>query len=349
MTEEHKELFAYTSGPKNAKIAIVGEAWGEQEEKVKVPFIGSSGQELTRMLAQGGIPRASCFMTNVFNLRPRDNKIEYLCGKKAEVGADYKHAPLSQGKYILPQYLPHLDRLKAQLEALRPNLVLALGATSCWALLGKAGISSLRGTISPSSLIPGQKVLPTYHPAAILRNWSLRTIVIADLLKAQREAQFPEIVRPKREILIAPSLSEIAQWAGQHHEALAVDIETRHGQVTCVGFARSPSDAIVIPFVDHRAPGWNYWANPSDEAAAWVWVRRLLDHPAPKIFQNGLYDLQWLCKLGFRPRNVKFDTMLIHHTLYPEMQKSLGFLGSIYTNEMAWKLMRNQDTDKRDE
>jgi uracil-DNA glycosylase family 4 len=51
-------------------IAIVGEAWGEQEERARAPFVGASGYELTRMLDEAGIRRADCFLTNVFNLRP---------------------------------------------------------------------------------------------------------------------------------------------------------------------------------------------------------------------------------------------------------------------------------------
>ena len=49
--------FAHTSGPTNAKLVLVGEAWGEQEALVQRPFIGYSGQELTRMLDEAGIAR----------------------------------------------------------------------------------------------------------------------------------------------------------------------------------------------------------------------------------------------------------------------------------------------------
>jgi hypothetical protein len=54
--------------------------------------------------------------------------------------------------------------------------------------------------------------------------------------------------------------------------------------------------------------------------------------------------------MGLRPANVAEDTMLLHHSLFPELPKGLGFLGSIYTNEASWKLMHGlTDTEKRDE
>jgi hypothetical protein len=114
-----------------------------------------------------------------------------------------------------------------------------------------------------------------------------------------------------------------------------------------VGFAPSPERAIVIPFVDNRKENGSYWASPSEEVAAWKWVRRYLQHieqPEIEVLgQNFLYDMNWLwTKLGFTPRNYSRDTMLKHHAINPELEKGLGFLGSIYTDEPAWKTMRGK-------
>ena len=78
----------------------------------------------------------------------------------------------------------------------------------------------------------------------------------------------------------------------------------------------------------------------------------LLESVIPKVFQNGLFDMQYLARMGLQVRNALHDTMLLHHVLYPELQKGLGFLGSIYSNEPAWKLMRTHKGEeelKRDE
>lgn len=330
--------FAFSSGPKDAKIAFVGEALGEQDLLVGKPFQGYSGQELTRMLSTAGIVRRECFFTNVFSFQVKD--IAAYCASKAEVGKDYPFPHIGKvGQYLRPEFFPEIDRLREELLAVRPNVVVALGATACWALLATNRIGALRGTVATASLAP-LKVLPTYSPSAILRNWAWRPITVADLMKAKRESEFPEIRRPSRKILVNPTLPEIWEWINTKlTTACTCDIETKFGTIEMIGFASSPTDAMVVPFFDKG----NYWKTPAEEREARRAVATILENPhIVKIFQNGLYDLQYIIKEGFRPRGCSEDTMLLHHALYPEMQKGLGFLGSIYTNEPAWKLMRGK-------
>ena len=337
-----KPPFAHTLGPRNAQIALIGEAHGEQEELSGLPFMGQSGQELTRMLQESGIARSDCFLTNVFSFRPPDNKIENICAKKSELPSNYSSSRISQGKYIRPEFLPELERLKAELEEVKPNIVIALGNVACWALLNSSGITSLRGVVTDSLLLPGLKILPTYHPSAVLCNWTYRPIVLADLMKGLRESHYSEIRRPKREVLVNPTLEEIDQWITQFalfSPVLGVDIETTKGQIDMIGFASSPFHAITIPFITPKNLGQNYWSSVEEEIAAWNFVQRLLLLPAKKVLQNGLYDMQYIIKMGLQLRNVAEDTMLLHHALFPELPKGLGFLGSIYTDEAAWKLL----------
>ena len=115
-------------------MALVGEAWGEHEERARAPFVGPAGWQLNSMLKDAGIDRCECYLTNVFNLRPKpSNKIDNLCASKKEV----RHGlpPLSSGKYIRDEYLGELERLYAELREARPNVTVALGGTAAWALL----------------------------------------------------------------------------------------------------------------------------------------------------------------------------------------------------------------------
>jgi hypothetical protein len=203
--------------------------------------------------------------------------------------------------------------------------------------LGFAKITAIRGTVRTTTT--GIKVLPTYHPSAILRNWALRPIVVADLLKEERERHFPEIRRPARTVIVNPSLQDIRDYLKEDHPILSTDIETKNGAIECIGFASRKDHALVVPFTMDEGDG-SYWPTLGDELEAWSMVKNLLERPMPKLFQNGLYDLQYIVKMGIRPRNCIADTMLLHHALYPEMLKGLGFLGSIYTSEPAWKMMR---------
>lgn len=333
------------------KICIVGEAWGEQEEQQRSPFVGPSGYELTKMLFEAGIHRAECFLTNVFNIRPRPtNDVSNLCTNKANGVAEL--GPISQGKYVRREFLPELDRLRSELTGLRPNLTILLGNTAAWAVLGTSGISRIRGTVTNGGRDPYQnfKVLPTFHPAAILRDWSLRHVTVLDLIKARRESEFPDIRRPERVIHIAESLNDIEHYFNHSlfsASSLAFDIETAGEQITCIGFAPSEKSALVIPFFDPRRtePGrvGCYWPALQDELRAWAWVRRILSLPMPKFGQNTLYDINYLwTRYGITIVNYADDTMLLHHALHPESQKGLGFLGSVYTNESSWKLMNRK-------
>lgn len=189
-------------------------------------------------------------------------------------------------------------------------------------------------------------------------------------MKAYRESGFPEIRRPKRSIIVNPTLTEVREWItrtlAQWPPYLAVDLETSGGMIDTAGFASSPSDALVVPFGPHRVKKGNnyvlikpqrdgklvnsYWSF-EEEREVWWLIVELLSSSIPKLFQNGMYDLQYLLKMGIAPTNCLHDTMLAWHSLYPELPKSLGFLGSILTNDIAWKTFRSarSDSEKRDE
>lgn len=387
--------FVHCAGPHDARVVVIGEAHGETEEREGgTPFAGASGREFARMLIDAGwdevgtlaaaveersdsiwlakreewLVRASVMLTNVFALRPTNNNLTYLCTAKSELPASYDLPPLrnENPRYVQERYLPHLSRLREEVERYRSQrtLLLLLGGPACWAVVGSHSIGRLRGAIStarasaPARIADGEralKVLPTFHPAAVLRAWEWRPVVLADLIKAKREREYSEIRRPAREVIIFPTIEEIERWTSEtlagSYRALAPDIETMNGQIRCIGFARSASEILVIPFIETLA-GRSYWRTADDELRAWYAVRALLASDLPKIFQNGMFDLQYLARMGLSVRNASQDTMLLHHVLYPEMRKDLGFLGSVYTNEAAWKTMRlhkGEEELKRDE
>lgn len=333
------------------KIAIVGESWGAEEEAQRVPFVGASGWHLNQMLEEAGIHRADCFLTNVFNLRPPGgNDIANLCTDKSE--GLTKLGPLAPAKYLNPKYAPELDRLRSELKGVQPNIVIALGNTAAWAILGSTGISRIRGTVTVGqSEFASQKTLPTFHPAAILRDWSLRPVTVLDLAKAKRESEFPEIRRPERTVYIEPTLEDL-EWYYERFiinaRSLSFDIETSGSQITCIGFSPNPTSALVVPFRDIRQTSGDhvgsYWSTKEAEMVAWGFVRRVLSLPMPKYGQNTLYDINFLwTQYGIVVVNYEDDTMLLHHALQPESLKGLGFLGSVYTNESSWKLMNRRD------
>lgn len=336
----------------NNKIALVGEAWGSDEARTGQPFVGMAGMILNSMLREVGIVREHCLVTNVFNLQPPgSNDIKNLCGTKAE-GIPGRPA-LTKGKYALARYAPELARLRAEIEAAQPNVVVALGATASWALCDTTGIRSHRGA-PLFSQSHGVKVLPTYHPSAVGRDWSLRPIVLADLEKALRESEYPEIRRPSRDIYIEPTFDDLIEFEYKFirpSPSLSIDIETKGDQITCIGFAPSIDVCIVVPFYDPSQTDGNYWRSLHAEMMAWAWVRKMCAMRKRIVFQNGVYDMHFLWRrYGIPCPYAEHDTMLLHHALQPEMEKGLGFMGSIYTDEASWKFMRSDhDTVKRED
>jgi len=331
-------------------ILILGEVWGVEEEREGKAFVGPTGWELNKMLKEAGIQRSDCALTNVFNMRA---KIENLCGTKAE--GIYGYPSIGKSGYIRKQFRGELERLADEIDYVNPNLIIAMGNTAAWAMLGKTAISKIRGTVQLSThTVTGYKVLPTYHPAAIFRQWALRPTTIMDLIKAKREATYPEIKLPKRQIWIEPTLEDIYEFDRlyiRECQSLAVDIETSGKAITCIGFAPRADIAIVIPGIVVRRAGRGYWPSVDVERKVYKITKDILTRPIPKIFQNGLYDIAFIWrawKIGVV--NAEHDTMLLHHAQYPESLKSLGFLGSVYTNEGAWKGMREKiGTIKKDD
>lgn len=361
-------------------VVLVGEAYGEAEDRLKAPFVGASGVELLRQLNEAKLialsaadrghldqyyrfaePRATAAVwdahpevhrTNVFNLRPQGNDIKHFCGLKLLGIQGY--SALTQSKYVRREFQPELERLQAEVLDHNPNLIVCLGNTALWAFTGSPGITKRRGTTLQSThLVSDFKLLPTYHPAAILRQYENRPTAIADLMKAAHESKFPEIRRPSRTFWTEPTLEDIRRFIEEHIRGrrglLSVDIETSGRRVTSIAFAPDPEVALVIPFDDARRKGRSYWASRHDEVECWKLVKEICeDTRVAKLFQNGLYDITFLYRAyGIKVMNAAEDTMLLSHALHPEALKGLGYLGSIYSDEGAWKSMRPKVTRKR--
>lgn len=362
-------------------IILLGEAWGENEARHRKAFIGAAGAELIKMCAEAGLlvwspedqalyrrywqandPLAldmlwgrhpNLYRANVFNQRPLGNKILNFCGGKEDAIKGYP--PLAKSKFVRREFIPELERLGDEITSVDPNLIVCLGNTALWALAGNTGISKLRGTTRLSThTVSDYKLLPTYHPSAILYMWDNRSVTVADLMKAKREAEYPDLRRPARDIWIEPTIEDLHVFEQQYIRGcklLSIDIETAGRYVTCIGFCPDPNIALVVPFVDPRRKNRAYWPDANVEAEAWRWVARILaDHKIKKLFQNGAYDIAFLLRSMKLPTyGAEHDTMLLQHALQPEMLKGLGFLGSLYSDEGAWKTERKVATIKRDD
>lgn len=342
-------------GPSPSDLILLGEAPGATEALYLRPFIGEAGEELTRMLNDAGIDRSSCYLTNVFKSRPPNNDVECFFAPRSDESAQ-TDLPARNGKYLRSEFRSNYDSLLPELVRVRPKLVIALGSTALWALLGESKISSYVGTIHPPTAKRPFAVLPTYHPAFVLRQWKCRTTVVANLQKAkdylaQTPVGSPDGLQsrlfPNFKLKINPTLAEVRAWADRLAGAdrLAVDIETAHGQIRTIAFADSATSAICIPFWE--PPAKSYWPDLESELAVWEEVRRILASPSRKIFQNGAFDIIYLWRAMGIPCGGRIDdTMLAHHAMEPELPKGLGFLAATYLSLPEWKSLGRSDKDE---
>ena len=148
-------------GPPDADFVVVGEAPGADEDASGRPFVGASGQLLTKILAAINLRREDVFIVNVVKHRPPGNRNP----APDEVAA----------------CSPYLVR---QLELIRPKVILTVGNFAAQTLLGtKLGISKLRGQVH---LYHGVPLVATYHPAALLRNPTWKRPTWEDVQLARR-------------------------------------------------------------------------------------------------------------------------------------------------------------------
>lgn len=334
------------SGPCPSAIMLVGEAPGEAEAREGSPFVGSSGLELNRMLQEAGVFRNQCFATNVIRERPFQNDIgNFIAMKKKDITAGHK---ILRDKFVTREVHEGLELLKREIEMCRPNVILAFGNVALWALTGQWGITSWRGSTMECDLDLGldyrPKVVPTYHPSAVLRQWSWRPIAVHDLKRAVVESKFRGINRPDYRFIIRPDfkttldyLDTLLRLVAAKPAKLSVDLETRAGHIACIGIAWSKREAICIPLMCvERTEG--YW-DLNQETIIVQRIIRLMVHPNAEIVgQNFLYDAQYTHRhWGIIP-NLKRDTMIAQHSCFSNMQKGLDFLSSMYAeHHLYWK------------
>lgn len=146
----------FGEGDENADLMFVGEAPGAEEDKQGRPFVGRSGQLLTKMIEAMGISREDVYIANVVKCRPPQNR-----------NPDFEEIQVCE------------PFLKSQIKVIKPKVIVTLGKFAAHSLLQtEIPISKLRGEFTDYE---GVKLMPTYHPAFLLRNPKMKKLVWQDL------------------------------------------------------------------------------------------------------------------------------------------------------------------------
>jgi len=310
------------------RLAVIGEAPGADEVLKGEPFVGASGRFLTAMLSKAGIVRDGIFIGNICQLRPPGNEITAFRRDGPEITSGLAALGEDMGKF-------------------HPHVCLLLGKTALWAAKGVDDIGNWRGSVFVGSKPPfvGLKCLASYHPAACLRQYAWTPMLLFDIKKAWREAATSALVVPMRDLIVDVTPEWLINELKSVYERkpkIAIDIEGGVWGMSCISIAESASRSFIVPFEDMA--GRPLWSE-SIEVELWRTLSQVLADPnIPKVLQNSLYDrfvLQYTYDVVVR--GVVDDTMLKHWELYCELEKSLGFQASIYTNEPYYKSDRKSN------
>lgn len=150
----------FEDGSRNAGLMFIGEGPGADEDAQGVPFVGRAGELLTRMINAMQFDRSEVYIANIVKCRPPNNRVP-----------DEAEAMVC---------MPYLER---QIELVKPEVMVLLGATPLKYITGLTGITKLRGRWLEYK---GIKVMPTFHPAYLLRNPPAKAPVWQDLQEVMK-------------------------------------------------------------------------------------------------------------------------------------------------------------------
>lgn len=162
-------------GTSETPLMFVGEAPGEQEDRRGEPFVGPAGQLLDKMIEAMGWSRDTVYIANTTKCRPPGNR--------------------NPQPDELSQCMPFLHQ---QIAAIAPRIIVALGRPASNQLLGvDAPISTLRGKFHDYARAPGPRIMPTFHPAYLLRDPDKKRLAWADLKLVMAELARLGIAAPR--------------------------------------------------------------------------------------------------------------------------------------------------------
>ncbi len=314
--------FVPSCGSLDASLIVIGEAPGEQEQREGAPFVGPSGKLLDAALANAGVDPADTFRTNVvlcrtdkFNREPLPNEIE-CC----------------------------FPRLKYEIQNVKTQRVLLLGKVAKNAFLED---DTVRGVWFPWR---DKLLMPTWHPAYVLRKPAEATALLRDISKAVTPDisvgwSWPEVHRVQNVDQLQAELDDIPERA-----SVAFDIETDNVHWH-PGASWGPADSVLALTLAHEQ---SYGIVMDDEMlydrpGTIQVLQKFFDSDRTFVGHNGKFDAVFLAEtFGLNVRN-DFDTMLAHYILDENSRHGLKELSSDYLNapnyedELVKKHLKNRN------
>ena len=340
----------------SATIAVVGEAPGEQEEKIGKPLVGPSGNEFMKAARGAGLRRNDFHITSAILCQPPNNELKKLLAKISKWNKGEAKASKDEGRTA--------NLMKTPLECCKPRLdneiggfdnFLTLGGTGTRAVSGVQGsILALRGGLMELDRPPNgapMRVMPTLHPSFVLRQQKWAHVLRNDVAKAARWFRGDaEWVPPK--VTYNPGPDTLRAFLSDPDRIYTFDIETDGiecltAHIRCIAIGDA-NEVMVIGFRSNSQPKdkEGLFLDFYDSTTAFV-IGTILgqffeDETITKAGHNaGYYDrLVLQNQMGVDPKPV-LDTMLLHKSVESELPHSLAYVASLYTEAPSWKQDRS--------
>lgn len=356
----HRKNVVNGRGPDNARILVIGEGPGLQEDSKGIAFVGPAGQKLVSMLVAAGIDPASVFYTNTVRCIP-------------------KAPPPKNVREPLPDEVTACRKyLEDEIKAINPHVIVPAGNAALKAItkMKAASITKKRGTEFWSEEF-NCKVIPIFHPASILRQPKQESITIEDLKRVKAASETREPTRSQVEPGQYFTIDNLELFESTIERLrtvpfFAFDIETSglawwKDKVLCISFSWKERTGCTIPLIRYNGREekrtvmevksirkkingkfekvgerevpveetyivdeyYPYWGDQQDYVVSKL--REIFKLDQLKIAHNGKFDIKFLMvDLGITVENFAFDTMLAHHLLDENAEGMHGL------KECAW-------------
>jgi len=320
-------------GPTNAKIFILGDYPSQGELENNSALYGHTSNSLHSLFSEAGIHLDSCFRS--IYLRENIHEVLIKIRNKNKGKRTTGYALLLDSKY---------DQLRnyviEELKLIKPKVIVPLGEAALRFITGEKSIHDFRGStlhladsLKLSTDLHSTYVVPLVHPREYFADNSQRFIAAFDIAKIVRLSQTP-FYDPlqKYKVWVCRSSAELESFFHRHRAApfWTFDIETHAGFITCISFCGDGVEAISVPLLDNKTP-------LSERALMYFKVANFLASDKPKVNQNIKFDATFLEAWGYEVNNILDDTMILAHSIYGELRKSLGFLTSVHTDIPYYK------------
>jgi len=314
-------------GPAHADLLFLGEAPGREEDEQEKAFVGKAGRVLATLVKQAGLKPSEIYLLNACFCRPPGNRTP-----RPEELANCR-----------PNVIEIIKRVQ-------PKVIVTLGVPALATLYRRMVLGDVAGQtlVQEDTGIP---LVPTYHPAFVMRRWAATPMVVAHMQKAARLAKSgvgSQNMGDYAPILSLPDLRALRTYlVGPEVKSFAFDTETTgldwmRDELICITF--SPNEGGVGYIVPILRQGWEPFWNDNEWAEVICLLREIFASDKPKQGQNAHFDVRFLERrqdeeiitaataFGLRVENLDQDTLFLSRALQENVSHHLTDLTAFWTD-----------------